>query len=291
MPNKKTLLLSVPLCLFFSLTLAAADSKTATHTDLTAAQIVEKNVAARGGLKAWRAVQTMSWAGQMEAGGGSINRSRRVVEGGWRRHGKMELTTNKDAGANGEADKQVQLPFVLEMKRPIKSRFEIQFAGKTAVQVFDGTNGWKVRPYLNRNDAEPFTADEVKSEAGKGALDGYLVDYALKGTKVDFEGVEPVEGRDAYKLKLTERSGNVVHVWIDKESFLDVKVEGAPRRMDGRMRTVWTYQRDFRPVQGLMIPYVLETAVDGFKETHKTIIEKVEVNPKLDDALFTKPGV
>jgi hypothetical protein len=291
MLNKKSLLLSFPLCLCFSLALAAADSKTAAHADLTAAQIVEKNIAARGGLQAWRAVQAMSWAGQMDAGGGSINRSRRIAAGRRGRPGKMELTDNKDAATNGEAGKQVQLPFVMEMKRPNKSRVEIEFAGKTAVQVYDRTNGWKLRPYLNRNDVEPFTAEEAKSEAGRVGLDGPLVDYAAKGTTVELEAVEPVEGRDAYKLKLTTKTGDMQHIWIDRESFLDVKVEGAPRRMDGRMRTVWIYQRDFRSVQGVRVPFVLETAVDGYHETHKMVIDKVEVNPKLDDALFAKPKV
>jgi hypothetical protein len=179
MPSKKSLLLSALLCLCFSLALMAADSK-ATHADLTAAQIVEKNVAARGGLQAWRAVQAMSWAGKMDAGGGSINRSRRIAEGRRGRPGKMEFVGNKDGGMKGEAEKQAQLPFVLEMKRPRKSRVEIEFAGKTAVQVYDGTNGWKLRPYLNRNDVEPFTEEEAKSEAGRGDLDGPLVDYAAK---------------------------------------------------------------------------------------------------------------
>jgi len=54
---------------------------------------------------------------------------------------------------------------------------------------------------------------------------------------------------------------------------------------------VWIYQRDFRPVQGVMIPFVLETAVDGYQDTHKMVIEKAVVNPKLDDALFAKPTV
>jgi hypothetical protein len=290
MLSKKFLLLSALFCLFFSRAIVAADSKTA-HADLTAAQIVEKNVAARGGLQAWRAVQAMSWAGKMDVGGGSVERSRRMAQHRPARGGRMELTDNKDAATNGEAGKQVELPFVLEMKRPSKSRVEIEFAGKTAVQVYDGTNGWKLRPYLNRNDVEPLTAEEAKSEAGKGALDGPLVDYAAKGTKVEFEAVEPVEGHDAYKLKLTTKYGDVKHVWIDKESFLDVKVEGTPRRMDGRARNVWIYQRDFRSVQGVMIPFVLETAVDGYRETHKMVIDKVEVNPKLDDALFAKPKV
>jgi len=81
----------------------------------------------------------------------------------------------------------------------------------------------------------------------------------------------------------------VRHVWIDARSFLDVKIEGTPRRMDGRMRTVWIYQRDFRSVQGVTVPFVLETAVDGYPDRHQMVIEKVALNPKLDDAAFAKP--
>src|SRR5882757_1716258 len=46
-----------------------ADSKTA-PAHLTAAQIVDKHVAARGGLQAWRAVQALSVTGKMDAGSG-----------------------------------------------------------------------------------------------------------------------------------------------------------------------------------------------------------------------------
>jgi hypothetical protein len=279
---RKTFLLLLVLSLISFLALTSS----AQTANLTAAQVVEKNVAARGGLQAWRGVHTLSWSGKMDAGGGdSAARSRRFAQG------RMSPTSNMEHGKmdSADKDKQVQLPFVYEMKRPRKSRMEIEFAGKTAVQVYDGANGWKLRPYLNRNDVEPFTTDEVKAESEKSDLDGYLVDYAAKGSKVDLEGMEKVEGRDAYKLKVTTKSGRVQYIWVDAQSFLDVKVAGTPRRMDGRMHNVAIYQRDFRNVQGLMVPFVLETAVDGYRETHKTVIETVAVNPKLEDSLFAKP--
>jgi hypothetical protein len=185
----------------------------------------------------------------------------------------------------------VQLPFRLEMKRPRKSRLEIDFAGKTAVQVYDGQNGWKLRPYLNRDDVEPFTAEEAKSEEAMADLEPPLMDYAAKGTRVALEGVEQVDGHNAYKLKLTMKNGDVQHVWIDGQSFLDVKVDGLPRRMDGKMRTVWISQRDFRSVQGLMVPYLYETANEGNPRTHRMVVESVAVNRTLDDARFAKPQV
>jgi hypothetical protein len=39
-----------------------------------------------------------------------------------------------------------------------------------------------------------------------------------------------------------------------------------------------------------MIPFVVETAVEGYQETHKMLIEKVTLNQKLDDAVFGKPA-
>ncbi len=266
----------------------AAAGKTG-RAKLTAEQIVQKHVAARGGLQAWHRVQSMAWNGEMEVGyADSVARSKRYVSSAVARKGQGSHT-RPAADGNREPEKQVQVPFVLEMKRPARSRIEIEFAGKTAVQVYDGKSGWMLRPYLNRNDWEPFTAEEAKSQQGKWDLDGPLMDYAAQGTKVALVSVEPVEGHDAYKLELTHKNGDVQHVWIDAKTFLDVKIEGAPRRMDGKTRTVWVTQRDFRSVQGLMVPFVLETAVDGYADTHRMTLEKVTLNPRLDDARFQKP--
>ena len=63
--------------------LAAAESKSATPGGLSAAQIVDKHVAARGGLQAWRAVQTLSVTGKLEAGSGdSAARSAKLAREG-----------------------------------------------------------------------------------------------------------------------------------------------------------------------------------------------------------------
>jgi outer membrane lipoprotein-sorting protein len=267
----------------------ASETRTAVPR-LTAAEIVDKHVLARGGLQAWRGVQALAVSGRLEAGSGdSLARSLRAARAG-RGSDLRRAQADATAAEKAESDKQVELPYRLEMKRPNKSRVEVEFSGKTAVQVYDGKSGWKLRPFLNRNDAEPFTAEEAESEEQRAPLEGPLVDYAAKGTKVELEKIEPVEGHDAYKLKLTMKDGRVQHVWIDAQNFLDVKIDGSPRRFDGRMRDVWIYQRDFRPVQGLMVPFVLETAVDGVRQTHKMMVEKVAVNPKLDDTRFAKPG-
>ena len=290
MSRKTPLFLSILLGMCLSQAAVAAESKAPSVT-LSAAQIVDKHIAARGGLQAWHEVQTLSVAGKMDAGSGDSAARSAVLA----KAGAGAAVRRPAGGAAAGPEKltekpQVQLPFRLEMKRPRKSRLEIDFAGKTAVQVYDGQSGWKLRPYLNRNDVEPFSEQEAKAQSDTGDLEGPLVDYAAKGTKIALEGVEPVDGRNAYKLLLTRKSGDAQHIWIDAQSFLDVKIEGIPRRMDGKMHKVWISQRDFRLVQGVMIPFVVETAVEGYRETHKMLIEKVTLNQKLDDAVFGKPA-
>lgn len=224
---------------------------------LTAAQIVDKNVVARGGLENWRALETMQLSGKMEAGG----------------------------------KQDTYLPYTLQIKRPNKQRLEIQFAGQTSVQVFDGKAGWKVRPYLNRANAEPFSPDELKKTEDGPGFDGPLIDYAAKGNKVELEGTEMVDGKATYRLKLTNKAGHAHHIWIDGTTFLETKVEDSPRRFDGKMRPVDTYYSDYRTVQGgrVVLPYQFETRVEGVHFNHKMTVEKVALNPKLDDAMFGKP--
>ena len=269
----------------------AADTQSA-PAGLSAAQIVDKNVAARGGLQAWRAVQTLSLEGKMGAGGNQ----RATLH--------VPMANSKEVANTlpRRPAEEAQLPFVLEMKRPRKVRVELQFKGQTAVQVYDGANGWKLRPFLNRHDFEPFSQEELKIASNQQELDGPLVDYTAKGTRVELDGTEKVEGRDTYKLKVIEKSGHTVHVWVDAKTFLETKIDGQPRTLDGAEHPVEVYYRDFRTVDGLQIPFVLETRVLpvgrnglGVRDTpvppEKIIIEKVTVNPKLDEKLFSNVEV
>jgi hypothetical protein len=282
--------LAVLVSFVFASSLAAGPG-TSPVAKLSATDIAAKNVAARGGLQAWRAVQTMAMSGKMGAGGNQRAAQPIPVPG---KKGRLEMPKRPS--------EEVQLPFVMELARPRKMRLELQFNGQTAIQVFDGANGWKVRPFLNRREVEPYTTEEMKMASAQSDLDGPLVDYAAKGTKIDLDGIEKVGDRDSYKLKLTLKDGQETHVWVDAETFLETKIEGQPRRLDGTYHPVEVYYRDYRSVSGLRIPFVLETKVlpvaktaTGFKDppvpVEKLIIEKVTVNPKLDDSQFSKPKI
>src|SRR5262245_51156230 len=109
------------MLMMFASALVLATENTALPK-LSADQIVDKNAAARGGLATWRAVGTMAWKGKMGAGASTYEAVSPA--------GKLQRKERAEA----------QLPFVLEFKRPLKSRVELEFNGQTAVQVYDGVN-------------------------------------------------------------------------------------------------------------------------------------------------------
>src|ERR1035438_9115820 len=281
---RKSLLICSSLA--FAISLTAGDAPPA-GAKLSAAEIVDKNVAAPGG-GAGRAgglgVQTISMSGKLGAGGNQRGALPVPAPAGRKSGPRATPLAQRPV-------EEVQLPFVMELARPGKMRFELEFNGQTAIQVFDGANGWKLRPFLGRRVVEPYTTEEMKVATMQADLDGPLVDYAAKGTVIELDGMEKVEDRDTYKVKLTMKNRQAIHVWIDAQTFLEAKIEGQPRRLDGIDHPVEVYFRDFRPVNGLQIPFVLETRVLqvdktalGFKDPpvppEKVIIEKAVVDRK-----------
>jgi len=290
---KKTMWLLLAAALPF--TLVTGTDALQAQSKLSAAAVIEKNVAARGGLQAWRNVQTLTMSGTMGAGGNqraTLNTTPPVQSS----HKGLQ------AAMPTRPVDEVRLPITIYLARTRKMRVELAFKGDTAVQVFDGTNGWKLRPYLNRRVVEPFTDAELKTSMSQTDLDGPLVDYAAKGSKVELAGMEKVEGHDNYKVKITLKNGESKNVWIDAQTFLETKIEGTPRRLDGTDHPVEVYYRDYRNVSGLQIPFTIETRVlpvaktmMGLRDTpvppEKMIFDKIAVNPKLETSLFTKPEV
>jgi hypothetical protein len=92
-----------------------------------------------------------------------------------------------------------------------------------------------------------------------------------------------------YKLKLTSKTGTQRTVWIDGKTFLEVRLEGEPKKIDGKMRSTSVYFRDFKTENGLTTPRVLETMYEGTKVSRKMTVTKVVVNEPMQDALFQKP--
>ncbi|MBI1796729.1 MAG: hypothetical protein HYR74_06720 [Candidatus Eisenbacteria bacterium] len=220
----------------------------------TVDEIIAKHIAARGGMEKLTAVKSL------------------------RQTGKMMLPQG------------MELPFTVIAKRPKSTRMEFSFQGMTGAQVCDGTMAWSVMPFMGKKDPEPMGADETRNMLEQADFDGPLVDYKTKGNTVELAGKEQVEGADAYKLKVTMKSGDVRYMFLDTESYLEVKVE-EKRTIRGTEVEGESLLGDYREEGGMMMAHSIENRQKGMTQGQKMTIEKVELNLDVPDSLFTMPRV
>lgn len=220
----------------------------------TADEIIAKNVQARGGMDKLKSVQSMKATATMAMGPG------------------------------------MEAPGVLLQKRGNLARLEFTIQGLTAVQAYDGKSAWQIMPFTGKKDPELMSADEAKEVEEMADIDGPLVDYKSKGHQVEFLGKEKIEGTDAYKLKLSLKNGDVVTVYIDADSFLEIKDE-TKRTVRGTEQVVESSIGDYKEVNGIVLPFAVESGVKGSAEKQKLTINKIELNVPIDDSIFKMPAV
>jgi photosystem II stability/assembly factor-like uncharacterized protein len=223
---------------------------------LTAEEIASRNVEARGGAVAIRAL-------------GSLRLTGKVVFGGddW----SMEMT------------------WMRLVRRPGMQRTETAAQGMTAVQAWDGREAWQVSPFGGRKDPERMPADASRELALDADLDGPLLGWKEKGGALVSLGTEDVDGTAAHKLQLTRADGTVQVIYIEPDHFLEIRVE-TRARVRGAELIVERDLGNYEQVAGVWIPFAIEAGEKGGPRTTRISVSRAESGLPLDEALFRFPA-
>jgi hypothetical protein len=180
-------------------------------------------------------------------------------------------------------------PFLAEFKRPGKMHNEVSIQNKTVIRSFNGKDaGWVINPFVGKDAPEQMSAQDVKDAVNEADFDGPLVDAKTKGNTIELTGTEKVEGRDAYVLKVTHKDGQVSSYFFDTKTFLLVKWSGTDT-LNGEAVTRETLFHDYRDVGGLKFAFELVSNTPGTDITQRIVVEKVELDPQIDESRFGKP--
>ena len=219
--------------------------------------ILAKNLAARGGATKLAALQTLRMTGRLTiASGGDF-----TIDAAWA---------------------QVQ-------KRPGKIRSEVTLQGLTQVAAYDGREGWSVSPFGGRRDAEKSSEDDARALAQEAELGGPLVGWRDKGSKVDYLGTEDTDGTPALKLRVLRRDGDTQYVYLDPDSFLEIRVTTV-RKVRGTEQQTEIDYGGYQQVAGVWLPFSIDEGPKGQPRQTRITVERAEVNAPIDDAWFKLPG-
>ena len=184
----------------------------------------------------------------------------------------------------------IDLAFTQYKKAPDSLRTELTVQGLTQVQSWDGNEAWQISPFQGRKDPEHMSADDAKPLADDASISGSLIDYVAKGSKIEYLGTEDVDGTNAHKLKVTLKSGDTESVYLDPDSYLEIRIVGT-RKLRGTEAVDITDFGDYEQVNGVYFPFALSTrSKDGDGGEQEVTIEKAEANAAIEDSRFSFPA-
>jgi hypothetical protein len=206
------------------------------------------------------------------------------------RGGAQRLATVQSLRLTGQIQFAVGLsgPFTLERRRPKSMRAEFLLEGARGVQAFDGHVAWALAP--GEKAGEALSGREAGEVEEQSDIDGPLVDWKAKGHSLALLGRQMLEGRDTWKLRLTTAKGNVRTVFLDAKTILEACIEGT-RTLGGQELLVESWLSDYRTVDGIPIPFRIESGPKGSRERQRIQFDKAELNVPLDASRFRMPSL
>jgi hypothetical protein len=117
-----------------------------------------------------------------------------------------------------------------------------------------------------------------------------LFDYKNKGLKVALEGKDKVDGREAYKIKVTMKDSTENIYFIDASTYVDIKMNSKTKPNGGKPTTAEVFFKDYKKINNIMIPHLIEVKNNGKTEA-RLIYDKIRINEKIDNSLFQMPQI
>jgi outer membrane lipoprotein-sorting protein len=181
-------------------------------------EIVDKHVAALGGLDKIKAINTI------------VAERSLAVQG-------MEIPTKT----------------ILVVGKSVRTESTVM--GNNMIQVVSDSKGWMIRPTMMGGTGEPedMPADQLKQQLASLDPFGGLVDYKNKGSKVELVGKEKAGKKDVYHLKVTSKEGDAVDQFIDANTFLLSKIKVSMNGQDGEIE-----MSDYKEIEGVKFPSTME---------------------------------
>jgi outer membrane lipoprotein-sorting protein len=217
----------------------------------TVDEIVNKAIAARGGLDKLRAVNTMKMTGKVTMQGREV-------------------------------------PVTVMAKRPNLMFQEMTIDGARVISAFDGQKVWALNPMLGINKPQEMSgamADEMRDQSVFG---GPLVGYKERGETLELVGPGTFGDAKTWRLKLSRPNGRTMFIDVDAATGLEVQWS---RHVDqgGMNVDVDSVMSDYQPTdKGIVVPRTMRTLVGGHQQGLLKV-DSVTFDEPIDDTAFQMP--
>lgn len=144
-------------------------------------------------------------------------------------------------------------------------------------QVFDGEKG----SVTGMGQTQELAGEQLESMKFQARMHKFLR-YEELGVDISLEGTEALEGKPAYKIKVTNPDSMVRYDYYDVDSGLRVKTKQTVQGPQGEITQSQTFS-DYREVQGVKFPYRID--ISGMRNMTMKV-DSIQVNEGIGDEIF-----
>src|SRR5467141_1815846 len=184
----------------------------------------------------------------------------------------IEGTFHTSDGKNGT--------YTLNTKLPNRYYSELVIGDVSLIEAYNGKSAW--HRTANAEFSTLVGADGAQLEAAGQYYNSHLVGAKKNKLGVGYAASSKVRGRDAVEIEVTTMTGVKRHIFFDSETHLIVKEDASIGGIEEQI----SYD-DYRPVNGLKIPYKIE--LHRGAETYDITVTRAEVNGTIGERVFDFP--
>lgn len=164
-------------------------------------------------------------------------------------------------------------------------RMDMEIQGKANSTVVTNNSAWTLFPVQRQRkpvDSDPTVAKESFEELD---LTGDLLDYKQKGSTAELLGKESADGNDFYKIRLTRKSGTVVMLFIDANTYLPAK-RIINKKMQGTVVEITETMSNYKKNDD---GFVYASSYHYSPAGTSLVYTSFQINKTVDPKLFEKP--
>jgi len=167
------------------------------------------------------------------------------------------------------------------------NRVDFEMGGNNGYTIVTPEKGWTYIPMM-ADKVNEIPEARLKTMQDQLDISGALVNYSDKGYKAALQGKETVNGKEAWKIQLTDAAGKNTTYYIDTKTNLLIQTRQTVEGRNNSQNEVITDFSDYKDVDGVMFPQTMTTEGNGPGSGSMTF-DKIEVNQPVDEKLY-KPS-
>jgi hypothetical protein len=195
--------------------------------------------------------------------------------------GKDKWSQVKSMKVNGYIEVQgIKINFTQQAVHETGVRVDAEFQGQKIIDITTPTMGWSQNPFGGKSTLQPISGEELQQKLDELDIQDEFVDYATKGSSVEFIGKDEEDGNEFYKIKMVTKNKNETVYFFDVNTFLIYKEEKTVKQQGQEMKMV-TKLLDYKTIPfGIKIPHKSE------QMGQVLVMDVIQINAAIDENIF-----